>query len=59
MWTRLRRSRPASANPEGLTVDANGNLYATTFAPTAPAGPARTSLCLSTPHGPIAAPAKH
>ena len=27
-----------NANPEGLTVDAHGNLYATTFAPTAPAG---------------------
>jgi len=27
-----------NANPEGLTVDAQGNLYVTTFAPTAPAG---------------------
>ena len=27
-----------NANPEGLAVDAHGNLYATTFAPTAPAG---------------------
>jgi sugar lactone lactonase YvrE len=29
---------PGSAGPEGLTVDRHGNVYVTTFAPTAPAG---------------------
>ena len=39
-----------NANPEGLTVDANGNLYATTFAPTAPAGQLGR-LFVFNPHG--------
>ncbi|HEV2040080.1 MAG TPA: SMP-30/gluconolactonase/LRE family protein [Casimicrobiaceae bacterium] len=39
-----------NANPEGLTVDAHGNLYATTFAPTAPAGQLGR-LFVFNPHG--------
>jgi sugar lactone lactonase YvrE len=39
-----------NANPEGLTVDAHGNLYATTFAPTAPAGQLGR-LFVFDPHG--------
>lgn len=39
-----------NANPEGLTVDAQGNLYATTFAPTAPAGQLGR-LFVFNPHG--------
>jgi sugar lactone lactonase YvrE len=39
-----------NANPEGLAVDANGNLYATTFAPTAPAGQLGR-LFVFNPHG--------
>src|SRR6266487_7209703 len=27
-----------NANPEGITADKSGNIYVTTFAPTAPAG---------------------
>ncbi|MDQ6923242.1 MAG: SMP-30/gluconolactonase/LRE family protein [Pseudomonadota bacterium] len=39
-----------NANPEGLAVDAHGNLYATTFAPTAPAGQLGR-LFVFNPHG--------
>ena len=39
-----------NANPEGLTVDAHGNLYVTTFAPTAPAGQLGR-LFVFNPHG--------
>ena len=39
-----------NANPEGLTVDGHGNLYATTFAPTAPAGQLGR-LFVFNPHG--------
>jgi sugar lactone lactonase YvrE len=38
-----------NANPEGLTVDAHGNLYATTFAPTAVGQLGR--LFVFNPHG--------
>lgn len=39
-----------NANPEGLTVDSQGNLYVTTFAPTAPAGQLGR-LFVFNPHG--------
>src|SRR6266853_1143915 len=39
-----------NANPEGLAVDVHGNLYATTFAPTAPAGQLGR-LFVFNPHG--------
>ena len=31
-----------NANPEGIAADKHGNIYVTTFAPTAPAGPTMT-----------------
>ena len=39
-----------NANPEGITADRHGNVYATTFAPTAPAGQLGRLFVFS-PHG--------
>ena len=39
-----------NANPEGITVDKHGNVYVTTFAPTAPAGQLGR-LFVFNPHG--------
>ena len=39
-----------NANPEGITVDTRGNVYVTTFAPTAPAGQLGRLFVFS-PHG--------